>query len=233
MGINSRSPPIMLPKNGPDTFFTSAPFLFMVKKKQVLHSVYEKGAIMKKILILIILAGMLFAAGCTSMSPNPGSPAATPVPATFSVPADALPMNGHAVHTTPNTTFEVWVDSFELGAADEKGVRPLTIYVAAKNTGTGPLRLVWYSKLTDLNGNTYGGIGISHGGNGARSDWIKPNTTEAARDYINIYSDSALATLSKGAVLDVYFIEKPGDSASLPLIPDYHTFWIIDPGTIH
>ena len=206
------------------------------KKKLVPHSVYEKGAIMKKIIILIIMAGMLLAAGCTSTSPNPVSPAATPshpVPATFSVPAGALPMNGHAVHTTPNTSFEVWVDSFELGAADEKGVRPLTIYVAARNTGTGPLRMVWYSKLTDLNGNTYGGIGISHGGNGARSDWIKPNTTEAARDYINIYSDSALATLSKGAVLDVYFIEKPGDSESVPLIPDYHTSWIIDPGTIH
>lgn len=208
----------------------------MVKKKLVLHSVYEKGAIMKKILILIIMAGMLLAAGCTSTSPNPGSPAATPtppVPATFSVPADALPMNGHAVHTTPNTTFEVWVDSFELGAADENGVRPLTIYVAARNTGTGPLRMVWYSKLTDMNGNTYGGIGISHGGNGARSDWIKPNTTEAARDYINIYSDSALATLSKGAVLDVYYIEKPSDTTPVSLIPDYHTSWIIDPGTIH
>ena len=191
---------------------------------------------MKKILILIFLAGIVLAAGCTSAPANTGPSTPGPVPtspAGPAVPAGALPMNGHDIHKTPNTTFDVWVDSFETGSPDGNGVRPLTIYVAAKNTGTGPLRMVWFSKLTDIYGNTYGGIGISHGGNGARTDWIKPNTTEAARDYINIYSADDLATLSKGAVLDVYFMEKPSDNGSVSMIPDYHTSWIIDPGTIH
>jgi|WetSurMetagenome_2_1015567.scaffolds.fasta_scaffold01264_7 hypothetical protein len=191
---------------------------------------------MKNTIIVIFLAGIVLAAGCTSASTNAGTPGPVPAPtgpAGLAAPADALPMNGHAIHKTPNTTFEVWVDSFELGSPDEKGVRPLTIYVAAKNTGNGPLRMVWFSKLTDINGNTYGGIGITHGGNGARSDWIKPNTTEAARDYINIYSPEDLATLSKGAVLDVYFMEKISDNMPVPMIPDYHTSWVIDPGTIH
>jgi len=191
---------------------------------------------MKKILILIFLAGIVLAAGCTSAPANtgPSTPGPAPTsPAGLAAPAGALPMNGHDIHKTPNTTFDVWVDSFETGSPDGNGVRPLTIYVAAKNTGTGPLRMVWFSKLTDIYGNTYGGIGISHGGNGARTDWIKPNTTEAARDYINIYSADDLATLSKGAVLDVYFMEKPSDNGSVSMIPDYHTSWIIDPGTIH
>jgi hypothetical protein len=190
---------------------------------------------MKNILILIFLAGIVLAAGCTSAPANTGPSTPGPVPtgpAELAAPAGALSMNGHDIHKTPNTTFEVWVDSFEPGSPDGNGVRPLTIYVAAKNTGTGPLRMVWFSKLTDINGNTYGGIGISHGGNGARTDWIKPNNTEAARDYINIYSAEDLATLSKGAILDVYFMEKPSDTVPVSMIPDYHTSWIIDPGTI-
>jgi hypothetical protein len=190
---------------------------------------------MKSVYILIFLTGIVLAAGCTSASPATGPAGTVPaptVPAGPSAPSDALPMSGHDIHKTPNTTFEVWIDSFELGSPDVNGVRQLTIYIAAKNTGTGPVRLVWFSKLTDIYGNTYGGIGISHGGNGARSDWIKPNFTEAARDYINIYSADDLATLSKGAVLDVYFMEKPSDDVPVSMIPDYHTSWIIDPGTI-
>jgi hypothetical protein len=187
---------------------------------------------MKKIIIISILACLLLTAGCTAPSPAPGSTSPFPVSSNPLAAGKSLAMTEHAVHTTPNTTFEVWIDSFEVGTVQDNGDQELTIYVAAKNTGTKPLQMVWFCKLTDLNGKSYGGIGISHGGNGARTKWILPNTTEAARDYVVIRSDRDLASLGKGAVLDVYFMEKPSDDIPVSLKPDYHTSWIIDPGAI-
>ena len=184
---------------------------------------------MKKTLLLVIVVSLLLIAGCTTPSPNPGSTPSLPAPLNPLAQGKSLAMTEHTVHTTPNTTFEVWIDSFEVGKVQDNGDQELTIYVAAKNTGTKPIRMVWFCKLTDLNGKTYGGIGISHGGNGARTDWIIPNTTEAARDYVIIRSDRDLATLAKGAVLDVYFMEKPSDDIPVSSKPDYHTSWIIDP----
>lgn len=181
---------------------------------------------MKTIAIIITLITLLLAAGCVSQSGPGTSPATVPQ-------ADALPMDGHMVHTTPNTTFDVWIDSFEMGEIQENGDQALTIYIAAKNTGTKPIRMTWFSQLTDVNGKTYGGIGISHGGNGARSSWIQPNMTEAARDYVTVRSDRDLATLSKGAVLDVYFMEKPLDNVPVGEVPDYHTRWTVDAGILH
>jgi hypothetical protein len=190
---------------------------------------------MKKTIVLVILACLLLIAGCTTPTPNPGSSVTIPkLTLTTGLPGQEklLPMDGHMVHTTPNTTFDVSIESFELGGVQDNGDQELTIYIAAKNTGRQPLRLVWFSKLTDKNGKTYGGIGISHGGNGARSGWMAPNDTQVSRDYVNIRSDLDLATLSKGAVLDVYFMEKFEDNVPIRMVPDYHTAWTIDPGTI-
>jgi hypothetical protein len=135
--------------------------------------------------------------------------------------------------TLGNATHQVTVsiDSFELAAGSEPGNYTVTIYVAAHNTGKDPVKYVWFSKLADLNGNSYGGIGVSHGGNGARSEWILPNGTEAARDYVDVNSNQDLAALQKGAVLDVYFIEQQVN-ATYSLVPDYHVTWAVDPGTI-
>jgi len=190
---------------------------------------------MKKTVLLVIMVCILLIAGCTTQSSNPGlSGTVPPTSSSANLPGqgNSLPMDGHTVHTTANTTFEVWIDSFEVDAVQENGDQTITVYVVAKNTGTKPIRLVWFSRLTDLNGKTYGGIGISHGGSGARSDWIQPNMSEAARDYVTIRSNPDLATLAKGAVLDVYFMEKPSDDIPVSLVPDYHTSWIIDPGVI-
>jgi hypothetical protein len=107
----------------------------------------------------------------------------------------------------------------------------IDIYVVAKNTGKDMIRYTWFSKLTDLNGNTYGGIGLSHGGDGARTFWRPPGAAEAARDYVNVNSDQDLAVLSKGAILDVYFMEYK-QNQTLSLIPDYHVTWVVDPGAI-
>ena len=191
---------------------------------------------MKTIAILIALITLAIAAGCVT----PSEPATTP-PAPAALPGSvdsltsqgaALPMGTHVPFTTRNTTFEVWIDSFEVGDVQETGDQELTIWVAAKNTGTGPLRMTWFSKLTDANGKTYGGIGISKGGSGARSGWIPFNMTELARDYVVVRSDRDLAALNEGAVLDVYFMEKPDDETPISDIPDYHVRWTIDPGTI-
>jgi len=196
---------------------------------------------MKKILILALSVVLVLVAGCTTTSP--GTTAATTttttVPVTVSptstvsqsYPANALPMNASV--TLGNATHQITasIDSFELAAGSEPGNYTVTIYVAARNTGKDPVKYVWFSKLTDLNGNSYGGIGVSHGGNGARTEWILPNGTEAARDYVDVDSNQGLTALTHGAVLDVYFIEQQVN-ATYSLVPDYHVTWAIDPGTI-
>lgn len=190
---------------------------------------------MKKTVILVIMACLLVSAGCTTPSSDPGvtgTVTALPVLTAPLTQGQPLPMDAHVTHTTPNTTFEVWVDSFEVGGIEEDGNQELTIYVAAKNTGTKPIQMVWFSKMTDLNGKTYGGIGVSKGGVGARTDWIQPNMTEMARDFVIIRSDRDLAALKNGAVLDVYFIERPTNEYPASLEPDYHTQWTIDAGAI-
>lgn len=187
---------------------------------------------MKRLIIPCILVCLLLIAGCTTSPAATGPAPSLPVSSNPLAAGKSLPMTGHAVHTARNTTFEVWIDSFELGKVQDNGDQELTIYVAAKNTGKDRIRMVWFCKLTDLNGKSYGGIGISHGGNGARTDWILSNHTEAARDYVILRSDRDLAALQKGAVLDVYFMEKPSDDIPVSSTPDYHTSWIIDPGAI-
>ncbi|MCK9579667.1 MAG: hypothetical protein M0Q92_04360 [Methanoregula sp.] len=196
---------------------------------------------MKTTAIIITLITLMLAAGCVSQSTPGTSPSAVP---SLPISADPLTegaplaMDAHVTHTTPNTTFEVWVDSFEIDPVQENGDQELTIYLTAKNTGDKPVMLVWFCKLTDVNGKTYGGIKISHGGSGARTYWIMPagddtmRNSETARDYVNILSDRDLATLAKGAVLDVYFMEKPTEDSLVPDVPAYHTRWTIDPGVI-
>lgn len=190
---------------------------------------------MKTPVIILIIACLVLSAGCITQSPDPGatngSATVLPTSAGFLMQGQPLPMYGYMTHTTPNTTFDVSVYEFEVGEVAEDGTQELTIYIAARNTGTEPVQLVWFSKLTDLNGKTYGGLGISKGGVGARTRFIQPGESEAARDFVTIRSDRDLETLKKGAILDVYFIERPTDEYP-PLNPEYHTRWTIDAGII-
>jgi hypothetical protein len=140
-------------------------------------------------------------------------------------------MNATVTLGTAENPFTASVDSFEIDTPAEPGKQTITIYVAIKNTGTEPIQLVWFSRLTDSNGNTYGGIGISHGGTGARSGLIYPNSTEAARDYV-VVPDTGFSPLSRGAILDVYYMVKKSDTDTVLREPDYHTRWAIDPGVI-
>jgi hypothetical protein len=188
---------------------------------------------MKNIAILTIMVCVLLVAGCTT------SPATTTPPGTFSPvqtfpgkvsPDQVLPMDGKVTLGNGNTTIEVSLDSIEVDPSTDSGNQTITIYVLARNTGTTPRQFVWFSKLTNMYGNSFGGIGISHQGNGARTREILPDRGEAARDYVVIHSAESFATLSKGAVLDVYFMEKTSDEISR--VPDYHVAWTVNPGVI-
>lgn len=199
---------------------------------------------MKKIILCAIIVGALLVAGCTTVFPgtnttNPVTPAQTSSGTVFpfktssagSISGTVLPMNAEVMLGTTEKPFNASIYSIEIDPPDDAGKHTINIYIGAKNTGTIPPRnLTWYSKLTDINGKTYGGIGVSHGGSGARTWYIPLNLTEAARDYIVINNDQDFATLSKGALLDVYFLEfRPPGS---PLVPDYHVTWGINPGVI-
>jgi hypothetical protein len=188
---------------------------------------------MKNIAILAITVCVLLAAGCTT-TPATTTPsgAVSPVP-TFPgkvLPDQVLPMNEKVTLGSGNNTMEVSLDSIEVDPSTESGKHSITIYVLARNTGTTPRQFVWFSKLTNTYGNSFGGIGISHQGSGARSGKIAPGIGEAARDYIEIRSADSFATLSKGAILDVYFMERTNNETSM--VPDYHVAWTVNPGVI-
>jgi len=193
---------------------------------------------MKIIILCAIIVSALLVAGCTTISSgsataNPGVPVtAIPVTTAFTwgVSGNVLPMNAVVELGAAEKTFNVSIYSIEIDPPDESGKHTINIYIGAKNTGTQPHNLTWFSKLTDINGKTYGGIGVSHAGSGARTRDIPLNVTEAARDYIVINSDKDFATMSQGAVLDVYFLEYKAEGS--PLIPDYHVTWGINPGII-
>ena len=193
---------------------------------------------MKIIILCAIIVSALLVAGCTTISSgsataNPGVPVtAIPVTTAFTwgVSGNVLPMNAVVELGAAEKTFNVSIYSIEIDPPDESGKHTINIYIGAKNTGTQPHNLTWFSKLTDINGKTYGGIGVSHAGTGARTRDIPLNVTEAARDYIVINSDKDFATLSNGALLDVYFLEYRPEGS--PLIPDYHVTWGISPGII-
>ena len=188
---------------------------------------------MKNIAILVITVCVLLVAGCTTTTAT-----TTPSGQVSSIPTfpgrtsldPVLPMDGKVTLGGGNNTMEVSLEPIEVDPSTDSGNKTITIYVLARNTGTTPRQFVWFSKLTNTNGNSFGGIGISHRGTGARSGQIYPGIGEAARDYIEIRSADSFATLSKGAILDVYFMERTNNQTSM--VPDYHVAWTVNPGVI-
>jgi len=181
---------------------------------------------MKILVLSLVIAGMMITAGCTAPAVQPVTPAPT-------ASEKVLPMHANATIGSGNKTMNVYIDSIELDPKKEnESGRTITIYVAIENTGTENVMMVYYSKLTDKNGRSYGGINATHGGNGARTAWMYPGKIEAARDYIDKLTNQDLGAISNGAVLDVYFMEKPADNVAVSLNPDYHVAWTIEPGSI-
>lgn len=191
---------------------------------------------MRYFTILLLIIAFILAAGCFSQAPREiSSPPSGTLPSSSAGPVvqgPPLPMTSHVTIGSGNRTLDVSVESFEIGSVDETGGQELSVYIAAHNTGTERARYTWFSKLTAKNGKTFGGIKVSHGGNGARSYWINPNYTEVARDFVMVYSDVDLAALKEGATLDVYFMDRQDDTVPVPDVPDYHVTWTIDPGAI-
>jgi hypothetical protein len=188
---------------------------------------------MKNIAILAITVCVLLIAGCTT-TPATTTPSGqlTPVmtfPGKTSL-DPILPMNGTATLGSGNNTMDVYLYNIEVDPQTDNSTHTITINVLAGNNGTTPRQFIWFSKLTNTNGNSFGGIGISHKGSGARSGMIPPNAGEIPRDYIEIRSDESFATLSKGALLDVYFMERTNNETCM--VPDYHVTWTINPGVI-
>ncbi|PKL70136.1 MAG: hypothetical protein CVV30_01860 [Methanomicrobiales archaeon HGW-Methanomicrobiales-1] len=193
----------------------------------------KKGEIMKTIAILAIMVCVLLVAGCTtspSMTTPPGTVSPVPTFPGKALPDTILPMDGMATLGTGNNSMQVSLYSIEIDPPVNADNRTINIYVLARNNGTGLRQFVWFSKLTNIYGNSFGGIGISHLGSGARSGKISSGWGDAARDYVVIHSDESFATLSKGAVLDVYFMDRTSNQTSM--VPDYHVAWTIDPGVI-
>jgi hypothetical protein len=197
---------------------------------------------MKKALFLAITVILVLIAGCTTTSPSNSATVAvtavTPTP-TLVIPAGALPMDasvrlGNDTHSITVSICNVssceGTPGFSIDPLTSSGKQTLSVYVNARNTGKDLIRYTWFSKLTDLNGNSYGGIGLSHGGYGARMFWRSPGQSEEARDYVDV-SNQSLAELSQGAILDVYFMEYK-QNQTLSLIPDYHVTWVVNPGVI-
>jgi len=194
---------------------------------------------MKIIIVCAIIVSALLIAGCTTISSGnitatPTSSAGTSIPVqtafSGSVSGNILPMEAVVALGTAEKPFNASIYSIEMDQQTEPGKHTISIFIGATNTGTQPRNLTWFSRLTDINGKTYGGIGVSHAGTGARTRNIPVNVTEAARDYIVINSDKDFTTLSQGALLDVYFMEPKSEGS--PLIPDYHVTWGINPGMI-
>ena len=192
---------------------------------------FRTGEIVKKIMILTLAIIFLLVAGCTTG--NPGNltttkaiPSVAATTAAASLPGKALLSSTVVTLGTSTSPFTASLDSFHVSTTADNSTQ-ISIYVATKNTGKQPVKLVWFSKLTDKNGNAYGGIGVSHGGQGAKTAMILPNATETARDFVIVRSPQQLAALSEGSTLDVYFMEQAGNTA-VPFTPDFHVAWALN-----
>ncbi len=123
---------------------------------------------MKQIAIIVIALAFIFAAGCITGSPQQGTPASTtfvPFSTDPLTQGQALPMRSSMTHTTPNTTFEVFINEFEVGEVQENGDQEISIYIVAKNTVTelGPQCLVLETDRPERR-KTYGGSGSRRAG---------------------------------------------------------------------
>jgi len=108
----------------------------------------------------------------------------------------------------------------------QSGNHEVDIYIDAKNTGTTPLQLRWFSRITDAQGVSYGGIGISHNGSGAETTILMPGVSDTPRDYVVIDSDKDYAALANGATLEVFFVTEPLTNQT-PV--EFSAVWTLNP----
>ena len=171
---------------------------------------------MKTIVLGVIILCMILVAGCSTGQSVSG------------VPAQSLKMNEPAVLQNGSYMITTQIDQIDVDSS-KPGKKIIDIYIRATNSGTQPIQLVWYSRITDPAGISHGGIGVSHAGSGAVTPPLDPGSSAIPRDYIVVESDPDFAAFAKGGTLDVVFIGQDPESGS-PV--NFHTSWVIDPNRI-
>ncbi|MFA4877277.1 MAG: hypothetical protein WC586_07675 [Methanoregula sp.] len=179
---------------------------------------------MKKTVLLAIVFCLILAAGCTdTASKLPVSPTASP---SLTPPPEPVAPKPVSVIRSGNYSLASSIDHIEVDSKGS-GKHTVNIYLRLKNTGNESIRLVWYSKLTDKNGLSYGGVGVSHGGSGAQTFIFDPDTTGTMRDYVTIDSDREYAVLkSGGATLDIVYADQ---KSPLEPIANLTSTWNLEP----
>jgi hypothetical protein len=132
---------------------------------------------MKTIMLGAIILCLILVAGCTTGQSNSG------------VPAQSLKMNEPAVLQNGSYTVTTLIDHIDVDSS-KPGKKIIDIYIKAINSGTQPIQLVWYSKITDQAGVSHGGIGVSHGGSGAE-------TPRLIRDHRQLYGTTLSLNLTR------------------------------------
>ena len=159
----------------------------------------------------VLVIAIALAAGCTS-APLGSTASGTAQPATGTG-SSALAQTQTAVLTNGTYAINATIDTITVDRTDD-GSHQVNIYINAKNAGTAPVQLQWYSQLTAADGTTFGGVGISHDGDGAETNILGPGQAEEARDYVSIDTSREYAKLENGATLTVYFATEPIEKES-------------------
>jgi hypothetical protein len=172
----------------------------------------------KGIVCILAMLGisLILVAGCTSSTTS--SPASIPATHAADQETTAVLVNGtYAVNAS--------IEQITVSPS-QPGNHVVNIYVHVINTGTTPIQLQWFSRITDAKGVSHGGIGVSHNGYGAETDVLPPGQSETARDYVVIDSDTDYHALANGATLEVFFMTEPLPGQSTA---DFSTAWTLDP----
>jgi len=156
--------------------------------------------------LTIFVIAIALVAGCTSV-PS-GSTSVSGQQSSTTAGISVLAQTEMAVMTNGTYAVNATIDKISIEKSDDGG-RRIDIYISARNAGTEPVQLQWYSQLTAANGATFGGVGVSHGGSGAETAILKPGESNEARDYVNIDTDKEYTSLSKGATLEVFITTEP------------------------
>jgi len=162
---------------------------------------------------------LILVAGCTSSTAiGPTSSSGTPA-------ADR-----YATVTLVNGTYAiaVWIDQITVSPS-QPGNHMVNIFVTAKNNGTTPIQLRWYSTILGANGVSFGGIGVSHKGSGAETAVLMPGQSDTPRDYVVVGSDTDYQALANGVTLEVFFTTEPRNGES-PV--DFSTTWNLIPSDV-
>ncbi|MGB2673609.1 MAG: hypothetical protein WBC56_01560, partial [Methanoregula sp.] len=129
----------------------------------------------------ILGISMILFAGCTS---SPGTPGTSTAGAGGNAAAGQ-----DQVATLVNGTYAFNASIYAITTtALPSGGHMVNIFVTVSNVGKTPVQLRWFSTLTNANGVSFGGIGVSHGGSGAETPPLGQGTSATGRDYITINS---------------------------------------------